>query len=608
MKKIFTYTLFIQLALVVFPIVVKAQEGIIRGTVRSQNGDPVPFASVLVKELNRGTKTDEKGHYQFTKIDSGEYVVAASFVGYETVEKPVRLSHNAVTLEFTLTAAVGHLSEVVITTSHSMNEVPATIGKVAIKPLDLPQSVMVIGKEVLKQQQALHLSDVLKNANGVYQMGNTGGFQEEIAGRGFSYGSSNTFKNGARFNNGVMPEVSSLERVEVLKGSNAILFGNVAPGGVLNLVTKKPKFENGGEISMRIGSNRFYKPAFDTYGAINNSQKLAYRVNGTYENASSFRKGVSSERFYVNPSFLLKASARTEILVEGDFMQDTRTPDYGTGAINYTIANVPRELFLGASWAEFNATQRSLSTSITHRLNRDWNIRGQASLQNHEVAQYGTSRPIGIKPDGTWNRALQRSETRENYYLGQLDLTGKFNTGSIQHTVLAGADLDQYKTWTPAFKIIYDPQNPQVNTYDVINIYDLSAFPQRSDIPEAQKVSLANNRVNRAGIYVQDLVGLTSKIKLLAGLRYTHSETNSATYTYSTNLSKAAAPRSDDAFTPRLGLVLQPTAQMSLFASYANSFNLNNGIDASGSPLAPSFIDQYEVGIKNELFNGALSA
>ncbi|HEY0899382.1 MAG TPA: carboxypeptidase-like regulatory domain-containing protein, partial [Sphingobacteriaceae bacterium] len=165
MKKIFTYTLFIQLALVVFPIVVKAQEGIIRGTVRSQNGDPVPFASVLIKELNRGTKTDEKGHYQFTKIDSGEYVVAASFVGYETLEKPVRLSHNAVTLEFTLTAAVGQLSEVVITTSHSMNEVPATIGKVAIKPLDLPQSVMVIGKEVLKQQQALHLSDVLKNAN-----------------------------------------------------------------------------------------------------------------------------------------------------------------------------------------------------------------------------------------------------------------------------------------------------------------------------------------------------------------------------------------------------------------------------------------------------------
>ncbi|HEY0898216.1 MAG TPA: TonB-dependent receptor, partial [Sphingobacteriaceae bacterium] len=194
------------------------------------------------------------------------------------------------------------------------------------------------------------------------------------------------------------------------------------------------------------------------------------------------------------------------------------------------------------------------------------------------------------------------------YYLGQLDLTGKFNTGSIQHTVLAGADLDQYKTRTPAFKIIYDPQNPQVNTYDVINIYDLSAFPQRSDIPEAQKVSLANNRVSRAGIYVQDLVALTSKIKLLAGLRYTYSETNSATYTYSTNLSKTAAPRSDDAFTPRLGLVLQPTAQMSLFASYANSFNLNKGIDASGSPLAPSFIDQYELGIKNELFNGALSA
>ncbi len=112
----------------------------------------------------------------------------------------------------------------------SANQVPVSVGKVAIKPLDLSQSVAVVDRDVLDRQQPLRLSDVLMNTNGVYVMGSTGGYQEEIAARGFAFNSSNTFKNGVRYNNGVMPEISSLERVEVLKGSAAILFGNVAAG------------------------------------------------------------------------------------------------------------------------------------------------------------------------------------------------------------------------------------------------------------------------------------------------------------------------------------------------------------------------------------------
>ena len=101
-----------------------------------------------------------------------------------------------------------------------------------------------------------------------------------------------------------MPEISSLERVEVLKGSAAILFGQVAPGGIVNMVTKTPKFNHGGEISMRAGSYDLYKPTFDVYGPISSS--IAYRVNGAFETANSFRDQVNSKRYYVNPSLLFK--------------------------------------------------------------------------------------------------------------------------------------------------------------------------------------------------------------------------------------------------------------------------------------------------------------
>ena len=145
------------------------------------------------------------------------------------------------------------LKEVIITTNQQKK--PVTAGKSTIKALDLPQATSVIEGETIKQQQILRLSDAVKNANGVYVSGASnasGNNQEEIGSRGFSFSGGNTFKNGVRFNGSLIPETSSVESIEIVKGSSALLYGNVAPGGILNLVTKKPKFYQGGEISLRI--------------------------------------------------------------------------------------------------------------------------------------------------------------------------------------------------------------------------------------------------------------------------------------------------------------------------------------------------------------------
>jgi iron complex outermembrane receptor protein len=114
------------------------------------------------------------------------------------------------------------------------------LSKLNLSEMDLPQAQFMLSSKQLAQQQVITLSDVLKNANGMYIMGTTGGYQEEIAARGAALASTNTFKNGIRYFNGMKMELSGLERVEILKGNAAIEYGNVAPGGVINLVTKKP--------------------------------------------------------------------------------------------------------------------------------------------------------------------------------------------------------------------------------------------------------------------------------------------------------------------------------------------------------------------------------
>ncbi|XWW47069.1 TonB-dependent receptor [Fibrella sp. USSR17] len=577
------------------------QRGTIHGRLSTQDGQPAAYVSVSVKGSSKGTTTAEDGSYHL-RLAPGDYTLVVSFVGLQTQEQPVTvLSGQTTQLNLTLQETARQLGEVQVRGYKSANQVPLTVGKVAIRPLDLPQSVAVIERDILDRQQTLRLSDALANINGVYITGTTGGYQEEIGGRGFAFTSSNTFKNGTRYNNSVMPEISSLERLEVLKGSSAILFGNVAAGGILNLVTKKPRFESGGQVAMRIGSYGFYKPSFDVYGGL--SKSVAVRLNGTYENSRSFRDEVRGERIYVNPSVLVKLGSRTELLLEADYLNDDRTPDFGIGAINYSITDVPRSRFIGTPWSYNRIEQTSSTATLTHRLTDQWQVRATGAIQNFKSDLFSAARPNAssqaIKANGDWIRGLQRTQVAETYWIGQVDLTGQISTGAIKHTLLIGADADQYRTNTTAY-------NP-LAVYDTINIFNPAKFRTRNDVPTLTARQLTEAPINRAGIYAQDLIALSDKWKLLAGVRWSYQQTGSIVTTLSDQ--KATSSNTfDDAFTPRFGLVYQPRQTTALFVSYANSFALNTGIDVAGNALPPSFINQYEAGIKNDLFNGLLSA
>ncbi|MBK8088335.1 MAG: TonB-dependent receptor [Chitinophagaceae bacterium] len=214
------------------------QQGI-KGVVTTVDGKAAEHVSILLKEINKGAITLEDGSYRIYNVPAGEYTVIVSFVGLQTIEKKIQVHENEIlNSNFILKENAKELNEIVIAYFRSVNDRVTVFGKSAIKPMDLPQAIATVGEAVIKDQQAQRLSDVVKNVNGVYLSTTRASTQESFSARGYGFSSTNMFRNGSRVNSGAMPEVSSLESVEVLKGGAAILYGNVAPGGVLNMVTK----------------------------------------------------------------------------------------------------------------------------------------------------------------------------------------------------------------------------------------------------------------------------------------------------------------------------------------------------------------------------------
>lgn len=503
----------------------------------------------------------------------------------------------------------GQVLQEVVVTSNQKN--PASVSRSGIKAIDLPQSIQVIGGATIEQQQSIRLSDVIKNANGVYVGSARGGAQESFWSRGYDMSANNMFKNGFRFNSGSMPEVSSLEKVEILKGSSALLYGNVAPGGILNMVTKTPSFTKGGEVSMQAGSYSFYKPSVDIYGPLNNS--IAYRFNGSYENSESFRDIVKRERFYVNPSLFFKISKKTEIIVQGDYLQDDWTPDFGTAIIGKEIIDLPRELYLGAKWSNGTTKQGTFSGLVNHQFNNNWKLNFNSSYQNYKRESTGTER-IQPKDNGDLDRPYGRNKAVEQILANQISLQGNFKTGKIKHQLFTGIDTENSNTDTYTFrfynpKLLNEDGKPvTVPNYDNINIFDPSSYASSSvPVLPSEVTKIVKTETNRYGVYAQDLISFGEKLKALVGIRYSYQEAKPITYDRAANTTKIEPIRNDRAFSPKLGLIYQPVKSISVFASYANSFTPNSGNTVSGEAIEPSIIDQYEAGIKKEFWNGLLT-
>jgi iron complex outermembrane receptor protein len=575
--------------------------GTISGQIKTTDSKAAPYVTIFLKGTSRYSITDENGLFVIKNIKEGVYTLEVSMVGLKTVEKSVEVKKDQhIEVSLSLEEDAKQLADVIVTVGKGLNDKRVSVGKISIDPMDLPQSILVISQGTIRDQQAQRLSDLIRNVNGIYLSSTRGSTQENFSARGYGLSNSNMFKDGVRINSGAMPEIGSVEKLEVLKGSAAILYGLVSPGGVINMVTKQPKFERGMELSFRTGSYDLYKPTVDIYGPLSGS--IAYRIHGSYETQGSFRDVVSSKRYYIDPSLLFNLSDRTQLILQADYLNHKFTPDFGIGTYDNTkIPNVPIHNFYGTPWQYAKTQQTSATASLKHKINNDWTLNASTSYQQYQRDYYSTER-IQALANGDWARPLNKTKTKDEYYIAQAYLTGKFTSGSLGHTILTGIDADRYLTRTNSYN--------QPAIYDTINLFDAGKFRPRTDIPDVQDVRLISTPVNRFGVYVQDLVSLSDKIKILAGVRWSYQNAAPVdTLTYANSVhTQGAKHKIDNAFSPRLGMVYKPLNTTSLFASYSNSFSVNTGTDVYGNALSPSIIDQYEAGVKNDFFKGKLSA
>lgn len=618
MQKLYKLTILFFTLLLSFSTAFAQTTGKIEGKVTTSDGKPGAFVSVGIKESGKGTMTDENGNYVINHIKPGSYTLKVNYIGLLPQEKSITVTARQTTqVSFTLSENASQLQEVVITGSNTVNK-PVSLGKAAIKPLDLPQSTGVISSTIIADQQAVRVGDVIRNVSGVSLTQTRGGVAETFSARGYSIGIAGSggsiFKNGVITNTQGFPDASTLESIEVLKGSSALLYGNVSGGVIINLVTKKPRFDWGGQVSMLAGSYDQYKPTVDVYGPI--SKNLAFRVIGTHEDANSYRDVVNTNRTYVNPSLLYKIGQKTDVLLEVDYLKSNIVPDAGVGAPNSRITitelpEAPRNRFINTSWAYNNTRQTSGFLTVNHRFNDSWRLTAIGSAQKTNVRGFGVGVPMTIMQNGDWTRTLSAVRSAEKDYTAQLNLNGMFKTGSVKHQLLVGSDFTRIVAENNTFK--YTTAAGVTGTaYDKINIntYDPYTYTARTDIPDIGIVELTTTPQNRFGVFVQDLVSLTTKFKVLAGVRWSKQQAfQPNTYNFDTNQERnGAAFKGDNAFSPKVALIYQPIQTTSLYASYTNNFTFNSGTDIYGGNLKPSIVDQYELGLKNEFLNGKLSA
>jgi len=253
---------------------------------------------------------------------------------------------------------------------------------------DIPQSIQVVPRQVIEDQQAQDIDEIVRNVSGVNLSNSAGAIAEFFNIRGFG-GTvlQNGFRRGVSFE---LLDTTNIERVEVLKGPSSVLFGQLEPGGIINVITAEPLAEPSYSLEFQAGSYDFYRPSVDLSGPLNDDRSLRYRLNASYLNSGSFRDFTNIERYFVAPVLAWDLSESTRILLNAEFLQDTRPRDRGLVAIGTEVADIPISRRLGEPFDEDNTEQWRAGIRFEHDFNEDWSVQSNFQLTSSNIESFNT--------------------------------------------------------------------------------------------------------------------------------------------------------------------------------------------------------------------------
>jgi len=515
------------------------------------------------------------------------------------------------------------LSEVIVVGSYIAPN--ASLGTMTDTPvMDTPLNIQTVTQEVLKDQQVIRIDQALRNVSGVaFTNGGDTSFGDSfdsVVLRGFATDSH--LRNGIRIDSFgsdtefFTQQLANVESIEILKGPAAILYGAVEPGGVVNIVTKQPQAAPSVSAEQQFGSFSLYRTTFDATAPLNSAANVLYRVDASYDTSGSFVDLGFRRDLFVAPTLKVLIGSAAEVTLEYEHKSANFNGNY---AIFPLIGSSSGQFVPLFNDPHLNLGERSAAQELTDlgalnwsvQLAEGWLIRQQI-LANivHATGPQVTTFGLGpINPaDPTSAPAVYRAEvpfdTQDDTYASQLDLTGKFSTGPIKHTLLVGGDWYRFNSryQLSATNLSFAP-DPTVDS--IIGLFN----PVHPGTPfgPSQPLSAGNGPTRSWGAHLQDQLALADTFFLLAGVRYQHVfETNSLGATLS---SLTSSPLNASATTPRVGLVWRPWQWVSTYANYAKNWGPSNGYpDANGGLVPPTSADQKEVGVKFDLLGGRLTS
>ena len=596
--------------------------GIVKGKVMTSDGKPAADVPVILQGTSHATTTDGAGSFIFRGIPAGNYQVVISQPGFNNVIKDITVaSGQTVTVEFKLDISRKELNEVVITGTQNklIKRSSEYVSKLQLANIENPTVYTTITKDLMANQLVYSVDDAMKNAPGIARLWEPTG----RSGDGGSYYSSRGFIVQSQLRNGVAGNVAAkidaanIERIEVIKGPSATLFGSTLTsyGGLINRVMKTPYDHFGGEITYAGGSFAYNRLQADINTPLDSTGKVAMRLNAAYTSENSWQDNGFGRTFAFAPSVSYKVNDRLSFLLDAEFYSGE-----GTGKTIFFFPWGVKMSQLSAQRADkLNIDyKRSFFNEDLTQISRNMNF---FATMNYKISDQWTSQTIVTSTNSYSDGAgpyfyllpgdsvSRNDQFTDNSKVGiteiQQNFTGDFRIGKMRNRFVGGLDFfflneDEYYSGG-TYDVI--PTHGPVEDYNGFNRTNMDKIYQNGGYTFIYPVIY---KAYTYSAYASDVLNITDKLAVQAALRIDYFD-RKGTYDNATGV-KGTDGYNQTALSPKFGVVYQVIKdKLSVFGNYQNGFKNVAGTDSNGDAFTPEQANQVEGGVKMDLFEGRLT-
>jgi catecholate siderophore receptor len=568
----------------------------LKGRVVDSTGGAVAGALISITSERPGAPvssvTDLEGQFSVSVVP-GAYTVRVTAAGFVDVSRSVTVGRSETSADFTLVVAgVQETVTVGALIGYTVQAVSSAT-KTTTPLRDIPQAITVVSRTLIADQQMTSMADVTRYMPGVGFAQGEGNRDTPVM-RGNAT-TSDFFVDGVRDDVQYFRDVYNVERVEAIKGPNAMIFGRGGVGGVINRVTRQADWGLSREASLQLGSWDNRRFTTDLGRAVN--EVVALRATGLYENSDSYRDGVGVERYGVNPTAAFRVGPNTTVRASYEYYHDERTADRGISSFDgRPVETDPSTFFGDPSQSTSDATVNLGSALVEHRIGGRFTLRNRTSYGDYDKF-YQNVFPGAVNATGTMVAisAYNNATTRQNLF-NQTDLIGSAQTGRIGHTLLVGAEFGRQETDNFRNTGYFSALGPNVTSFSA----PLDAPTISTPVEFRQSATDADNHgvTTIAAVYAQDQVALSTHVQAVVGLRFDNFKSSVTNHRIATEFT------SDDGLvSPRLGLIYKPIVPLSLYGSYSLTYLPRAGeqlasLSLTNQALNPEEFRNYEVGAK----------